>query len=195
MALPSGLERPTPLAPEAAQYAAAGQPLAVTSDPAFDRLVEEAATEHQVDALLVHAIIRVESGYNRYALSHKGAEGLMQLIPGTAHSLGVRNSFDTRQNVRGGVKYLRQMIDRFSDVRHALAAYNAGPQAVERWGGTPPYAETRDYVRNVGGQYEELRRRHGSSPEQATPAEASGPVYAPVEAFLDEQGRLHMRTK
>ena len=112
--------------------------------------VREAAERHGVPEALIKAVIRVESGFNAQAVSRKGARGLMQLMPGTASMLGVRDSFDPRQNIDGGVRHLRGLIDRFgSDLQLALAAYNAGEQAVLNHRGIPPYAETRDYVAKV----------------------------------------------
>jgi hypothetical protein len=112
--------------------------------------VREAAERHGVPEALIAAVIRVESGFNAQAVSRKGARGLMQLMPGTASMLGVRDSFDPRQNIDGGVRHLRGLIDRFgNDLKLALAAYNAGEQAVANYRGIPPYAETRDYVAKV----------------------------------------------
>jgi len=164
----------------------------------IDSLIDESAARYEVDPLLVHAIIHVESRYNRFALSHKGAEGLMQLIPGTARSMGVANSFDSRQNIEGGVRYLRQLQGRFSDLRHVLAAYNAGPEAVSRWRGIPPYAETMDYVYKVGKKYGELRRSQQDAPspvQTAAQAVPSQPAHRPIESYIDPEGRLHLRTR
>ena len=178
-----------------------GQPGAdpkVTTVAELDAMIGEKSREHGVDPLLVHSIIHVESRYNPYALSHKGAEGLMQLMPQTARSLGVRSGFDVRQNVSGGVKYLKQMLEKFDDLRLALAAYNAGPEAVVRWNGIPPYAETQDYVYKVGKRYGELRRQHNSSQVALTPviqAEESEPEFRPLEARVDDEGRLHLKTR
>jgi hypothetical protein len=116
----------------------------------YAREVKEAAERHGVPEALIKAVIRVESGFNPQAVSRKGARGLMQLMPGTASMLGVRDSFDPRQNIDGGVRHLRGLIERFgSDLALALAAYNAGEQAVVNHRGIPPYAETRDYVAKV----------------------------------------------
>lgn len=102
-----------------------------------------------VDASLVRAVIHAESGFNRFAVSPKGAQGLMQLMPSTARELGVSNSFDPRENIRGGVKYLAQLLERLGDEALAVAAYNAGETPVRKYKGIPPYSETRAYVRRV----------------------------------------------
>jgi soluble lytic murein transglycosylase-like protein len=117
----------------------------------FEELIARYAEARGVRADLVRAVIQVESGYNPRAVSVKGAMGLMQLMPGTAAELGVRRPFDPEDNIRGGVAYLRQLLDRFDNNEElALAAYNAGPHAVDRYGNRiPPYKETRDYVRKV----------------------------------------------
>ena len=115
----------------------------------FDDLVEQAARKHGVRADLIHAVVRAESGYDPDCTSSAGAMGLMQLMPGTARWLGVTDPYDPAQNLDGGVRYLREQLDRFGDTRLALAAYNAGPGAVTRYGGVPPYRETQAYVRRV----------------------------------------------
>ena len=117
----------------------------------YDTLIDEHAERQGVRKDLVRAVIQVESGFNPRAVSNKGAIGLMQLMPATARQLGVQNPFDPGENVRGGVAYLRQLLDRYDgDERLALAAYNAGPGAVDRNGQTvPPYTETRNYVSKV----------------------------------------------
>jgi soluble lytic murein transglycosylase len=112
-------------------------------------LIEANASDRELDPTLVQAVIQVESGYNPRALSNKGAMGLMQLMPGTARELAVSDPYDPEQNVRAGTSYLRRMIDRFGDLELALAAYNAGPEAVVKHSGVPPFAETRDYVRRI----------------------------------------------
>ena len=112
--------------------------------------ISDAAARHGVPERLVTAVIRVESAFNTFAVSRSGARGLMQLMPETASILGVRNSFDPQQNVDGGVRHLRAMIDRFgNNLPLALAAYNAGERAVTAYRGIPPYPETRDYVSRI----------------------------------------------
>jgi soluble lytic murein transglycosylase-like protein len=120
----------------------------------YDTLIEEHASKQNLRPDLVRAVIQVESGFNPYALSNKGAMGLMQLMPGTARELGVRNAYDPVQNIRGGTEYLRQLLDKFGgDEALALAAYNAGAGAVTKYGNAiPPYRETRQYVEKIGSR-------------------------------------------
>lgn len=112
-------------------------------------IVEGAATETGVPPDLLNAVIGAESGFHSGAVSPTGAQGLMQLMPGTAEALGVADPFDPAQNVLGGARYLREQLDRFGSIDKALAAYNAGPGAVERYGGVPPYPETQHYVQRI----------------------------------------------
>lgn len=116
-------------------------------------LISQYARQKGMSPRLVQAVVQVESGYNPRALSSKGAMGLMQLMPETAKELRVRNAYDPDQNIRGGTEYLSQQLDRFGSLSLALAAYNAGPTAVSRYGGIPPYRETQDYVRKVLALY------------------------------------------
>lgn len=116
----------------------------------FEPIIKSLATEYGVDKSLVMAVIHAESGYNPNAVSPKGAQGLMQLMPKTAQGLKVSNSLDPKENIRGGVRYLRFLLDTFKgDVTLALAAYNAGLNKVSQYGGIPPYQETRNYVTRV----------------------------------------------
>ena len=124
----------------------------------YDGLIGLPAREHQVEPALVKAVIAAESGFDPEAVSRKGARGLMQLMPTTASRLGVEDPLHPTENVRGGTRYLRLMLDRYGDVERAVAAYNAGPGAVDRHGGIPPYRETQDYVRRVMTYY---RYYHG----------------------------------
>jgi len=182
--------------------------IALPPPPAqIQQLVEKSAKAHNIDPLLVQSVIQVESNYNHYAVSPKGAEGLMQLMPGTARMLGVSNSFDPAENIEAGVKYLRYLQNVYQDDRLALAAYNAGPKAVDRYKGAPPYAETQDYVNQVGQRYQsakqmeaarmeaekaaEQRAAAGDVTEAATAAEEQHPK---LEQSIDQDGRLVLRT-
>lgn len=124
----------------------------------FDGLIRAAAARAGVPPAIVKAVIHAESAFNAGAVSRAGAMGLMQLMPGTARELGVVDPFRADQNVDGGARYLRSMHDRYGSWTHALAAYNAGPTAVDRHKGVPPYTETQQYVRRVLTYY---RRYHG----------------------------------
>jgi soluble lytic murein transglycosylase-like protein len=139
-------------------YAVAGRTLirTTTKPPSsegqsrYDGLIRRHATEFGLSPDLVRAVIQAESGFNPWAVSPKGAMGLMQLMPATARELGVSNPFHPEDNIRGGVSYLARLLARYDqNVELALAAYNAGPGSVERYGAIPPYRETRDYVRKI----------------------------------------------
>lgn len=129
----------------------------------FDAMIAREAGTWNLDPLLIKSVIWVESCFDPQAVSRVGAHGLMQLMPGTAADLGVTDRFDPAQNIRGGVRYLAQMLERFDQsLELALAAYNAGPGAVERHAGVPPFAETRQYVERVQGHY----RRYAAPPDR-----------------------------
>ena len=168
-------------------------------------IVDQSARAHHVDPLLVHSVIQQESNYNLYAVSPKGAEGLMQLTPSTAAMLGVSNSFDPQQNIEAGVKYLKQLQDLYNDDRLALAAYNAGPGAVDKYKWIPPYPETQKYVDQVGKRYDAARQAaaaqvRSDAPEsmaaQADPSEsiAQEDRHPKLEQSFDENGRLSLKT-
>ena len=181
----------------------ASRPASVAPPPAqIQQLVEKSAKAHNVDPLLVQSVIQVESNYNHYAVSPKGAQGLMQLMPGTARMLGVSNSFDPAENIEAGVKYLRYLQNVYRDDRLALAAYNAGPKAVDRYKGAPPYAETQDYVNQVGQRYRTAKETEAAKAaaqtataageaDEAAPAEEQHPK---LEQSVDQNGRLVLRT-
>jgi len=139
-------------ADQPAPDAAAATAAAPVPPAQIDSLVQQNADIWQVDPALIKSVIANESSFNANATSPVGAQGLMQLMPETAASLGVKNPYDPAQNVAGGTRYLRSLLDRFKgDTRLAVAAYNAGPNAVEKYGDVPPYAETQNYVQNVLG--------------------------------------------
>lgn len=140
----------------------------------FMGTVSEQAERHGLDRLLIKAIITVESCFDTHAVSRVGAEGLMQLMPATASELGVTDSFNAHQNIVGGVRYFAEMLARFdNNPELALAAYNAGPKAVERYGGIPPYRETQGYVEKVLRYYEKYQETEQgklTSPAQFEPS-------------------------
>lgn len=125
-------------------------------------IISRYASQFRLEEALVNAIIKVESDYNPRAVSKKGAQGIMQLMPQTARELNVQDPLNPEDNIRGGTRYLRQMLDRFKDLDLALAAYNAGPSAVSRHGGIPPYEETRNYVDRVKKYLHQYRRNKES---------------------------------
>jgi soluble lytic murein transglycosylase-like protein len=134
--------------PSTSKNNAAGFPLRPKAD--LSEVVNEASDRYRLDPDLVNSVIKAESGFNVRAVSPKGARGLMQLMPGTAAQLGVPDTFDPQANVEGGARYLRELLERYNfDLVKALAAYNAGPQRVEQFGGVPPFHETRAYVAKV----------------------------------------------
>ena len=149
----------TPPAPAAA--AATGKALGgfTTGDAMIDSYIAESGARNGVDPLLLYSIMHRESSFRRTAVSPKGARGLMQLMPGTAARFGVSNIFDPRQNIEGGARYVRFLLDLFGgDVRLALAGYNAGEGAVMKYGNrVPPYGETQEYVRRISERYELMR--------------------------------------
>lgn len=131
-------------------------------DTDIDEIIDTFCEKYNMDNNFIKAVIKQESGFNAKALSKKGAMGLMQLMPSTAKSLGVINAFNPWENVEGGVKYLKSLEDKFKgDKKLALAAYNAGPNAVKRYGGIPPYKETQNYVNSIMGIYEKLQDAQG----------------------------------
>ncbi|MCA1960132.1 MAG: lytic transglycosylase domain-containing protein [Desulfomonile sp.] len=134
------------------KFSEAGKPKSI------DRIIREIADEYQIDAALVKAIITVESAFDPQAVSRKGAQGLMQLMPSTARQLNVEKPFDPRENIIGGVKYIKGLIASYGDLRLALAAYNAGPKAVDKYAGIPPYRETIQYVKRVLKHYKRFQR-------------------------------------
>lgn len=152
----------------------------------IDQLLEETANRFQVDPALVRAVVRVESGYNAKAVSNKGAMGLMQLMPATAHRFGVVNAFDPKQNLEGGVTYLKYLLDLFGgDLNRSLAAYNSGEHAVQRAAGIPSIPETQDYVRKVTSFY---KTANAPMMANAIPTE---PLRVPIVRYVDEQQVVH----
>ena len=123
---------------------------ALPPNQSYDQLIDEAAAVHKLDADLIRAVMQTESAFHPLVVSRAGAEGLMQLMPDLATEMGVSDSFDPRENIMGGVRYLKRLLDYYDgDLDLTLAAYNAGPGNVERYGGVPPFAETRKYIRTI----------------------------------------------
>ncbi|HEX7556424.1 MAG TPA: lytic transglycosylase domain-containing protein [Leptolinea sp.] len=134
--------------------ASTGSSTSATSNSSFESIIQQASSKYGVDADLVKAVIQNESAYDPSAVSSAGAMGLMQLMPTTAESLGVDNPMDPAQNVDGGVKLLRELLNQFGgNISNTLAAYNAGPSAVQQYGGIPPYQETQTYVKRILSTY------------------------------------------
>ncbi|MFB3924315.1 MAG: transglycosylase SLT domain-containing protein [Terriglobia bacterium] len=152
----------------------------------INRLVQQTADRFQVDPKLVHAIIQVESDYNPAAVSNKGAMGLMQLVPATAHRYGVSNPFDPKQNIEGGVNHLKYLLDLFKgDLSLSLAAYNAGENSVLRRGGVPDFQETRAYIKKVSGLY-------GVSPvPDSSEKKPAQPPRSQIYRYVDANGVMH----
>ena len=148
----------------------------VASGRSFDKLIEQVALDYEIRPSFVHAVIKAESNYNPRAVSPKGALGLMQLVPKTARRFGVANAFNPVENVEGGVRYLRYLLDLYnSDVRLALAAYNAGEGAVDRYRGVPPYSETMQYVRRVRNLWDSYKRTDVPLAPEPAPKKLEGP--------------------
>jgi hypothetical protein len=150
----------------------------------LNEVVKSASGTYRLDPDLVNSVIRAESGFNVRAVSPKGAQGLMQLMPQTASQLGVRNAFDPRANVEGGTRYLRELLERYDfDLIKALAAYNAGPRRVEQYGGVPPYYETKTYVARIVRDFnkKKLAAKTASQPA-AQESSATKPARTPVPA-------------
>ena len=172
-------------------------PTGATADPSgnaplsndrLEQLIKTVAERHNVDPALVRAVIRTESNGDPAAVSNKGAQGLMQLMPTTAAEMGVTNAFNPQENLEGGVRYLRQLLSRYGgDLDKALAAYNAGASAVDRAKGVPHYRETQEYVKKVtSSYYAGAPARANSSKATSSNATTSHPMYQTV----DEQGRI-----
>jgi hypothetical protein len=169
--------------------------------PDVRSLVDEAAKNFDVNPLLVDSVIQVESNYNPFAVSPKGAQGLMQLMPATAQRFGATDSFDPKQNIEAGVRYLKFLQDTFQDDRLAIAAYNAGEKAVAKYKDVPPYPETVNYVAKVGKKYGQAKRAASGNIETKHEAKNAEEPQAAEEAprhilaYVDPEGKLHIATR
>jgi soluble lytic murein transglycosylase-like protein len=163
-------------------------------------LVDRIAAQQGVEAPLVQSVIQAESNYNPVAVSPKGAQGLMQLIPSTARRFGVTDTFNVAENIQGGVRYLRFLLDYYhDDYTKSIAAYNAGEAAVDKYNGVPPYAETLGYVRTVSKNLSAERKRQASSAQPiaggiSTPAEPDPSVPRHIQAYVGADGVIYYRT-
>jgi soluble lytic murein transglycosylase-like protein len=174
--------------------------------PDVHGLIDEAAKNFDVNPILVDSVIQVESNYNPLAVSPKGAQGLMQLMPSTAQRFGVTDSFDPKQNIEAGVRYLKFLQNTFQDDRLAIAAYNAGEKAVAKYRDVPPYPETINYVARVGKKYGQAKRAAGkdgqvkdnqAKNEAKNVDEPKAAEEAPrhILGYVDPEGKLHIATR
>jgi soluble lytic murein transglycosylase-like protein len=147
----------------------------------LSEVINSASSRYRLDPDLVNSVIRAESGFNVRAVSRKGAQGLMQLMPQTSSQLGVGNAFDAQANVEGGTRYLRELLERYNfDLVKALAAYNAGPRRVEQFGGVPPYYETRAYVARIVRDFNRKKLAQKTVATQPVVPRKSAPEVSPV---------------
>jgi soluble lytic murein transglycosylase-like protein len=169
-------------------------PEVVAAATGIDEAVEKIAAEHAVPAELLHSVIKVESNYNPNAVSSKGALGLMQLIPATARRFGVSDVFNPVENIQGGARYLRYLLDLYNwDLHLTLAAYNAGEAAVAKFGGIPPYAETRNYIVLVDRQLEKKAasvRKPQPAAVEAKPAPRDPAAPNPIREIVETDGTV-----
>ena len=163
----------------------------------LDAMVDRIARQEGVEAPLVHSVILAESNYNPVAVSPKGAQGIMQLIPSTARRFGVGNAFDAEENIQGGVRYLHFLLDYYhGDYTKSIAAYNAGEAAVDKFHGVPPYAETLGYVRTVAKHLTAERQHVSAGPAKpsnsVTPASTAASHH--IEAQIGADGLIYYKT-
>jgi soluble lytic murein transglycosylase-like protein len=184
--------------PVAVSVTGDSSPSETAAAPDIETLVSRIAGEQGVEESLIHSVIRAESNYNPYAISPKGAQGLMQLIPATARRFGVGNTFDPQENIRGGVKYLKFLLEYYQgDYAKAIAAYNAGEKAVDKYHGVPPYPETQNYVVQVAKNLKTARSKRAARPAsdpQTVASTGSPETNAPPPASVGSDGRVYYRT-
>ena len=186
---------PPPAKPNAEARPATPSPSQPVATASIPDIVNSASATHHLDPDLVNSVIHAESGFNVRARSPKGAQGLMQLMPSTAGQLGVANAFDPKANVGGGTQYLRQLLEQYNfDLVKALAAYNAGPQRVDKYRGVPPYSETRAYVARIVREYnkkkeaqeKQAQKKQGQEKQASSKGENQAsqqpPAAAPIQS-------------
>jgi SLT domain-containing protein len=198
------LSLPAPATPSISSAAspAPTHPAPSKPSPPMNEVVNTASAEYHLDPDLVNSVIHAESGFNAHAVSPKGARGLMQLMPNTASQLGVNNAFDPQDNVQGGSRYLRELLERYNfDLVKALAAYNAGPERVEQYNGVPPFRETRAYVARIVHEYnvkktaqekqekEEKRKQLAAKTQAAKAAKTPKPASKPATTAVTAESR------
>ncbi len=187
---------PRVVAPVEVGAQAPAAPAAVTDRPdlglGINAVVESIAAQHSLPPQLIHSVIQVESNYNPNAVSPKGALGLMQLIPSTARRFGVSDAFDPVENIQGGAKYLKYLLDLYNnDYRLALAAYNAGEAAVAKYGDVPPFAETRNYVVQVGKRLEQAQKAAAAQKQkEVKPVEAKPDTPRMIQQVVEADGTI-----
>ncbi len=180
-------ETTQPAAATTASTTPAPQPAAITTRPDLDSVVREASARRQLDPDFVNSVIKAESNFYPHAVSPKGAQGLMQLMPGTAAKLGVHDPFDPKANVEAGTAYLSQLFELYdNDPIRALAAYNAGPQRVQQYHGVPPYRETKLYIARIVRDYNAKKARQKT---QATATKAAGTKAGAASAARTPAGK------
>jgi soluble lytic murein transglycosylase-like protein len=173
----------------------AGQPKTASSVSDLEELVDRIATRQGVEVPLVHSVIRAESNYNPGAVSPKGAQGIMQLIPATSRRFGVSDAFNAEENVEGGVKYLRSLLDYYQgDYARAIAAYNAGEAAVDKYHGIPPYMETENYVSRVARNLKTARLKRIKESVKVEDAPSRPETSRPIQASIGSDGLIYYRT-
>jgi soluble lytic murein transglycosylase-like protein len=179
-------------------FAVASNAVSNVADVDLESLVDRIADEQGVESPLVHSVIRAESNYNPGAVSPKGAQGIMQLIPATARRFGVNDTFNAKENIEGGVRYLRFLLDYYQgDYGKAIAAYNAGEGAVDRYHGIPPYAETQNYVVQVARNLKTARQKKAKAAVSVAANVKPGAAEEtsrPIQTSVGSDGRVYYRT-
>jgi soluble lytic murein transglycosylase-like protein len=155
----AGSESPSGTSPTSSFHTLFNQKTNQMAPAELESLIQDSSHSLGIDSGLVKAVINAESGFNPYAVSKAGALGLMQLMPATAQSMGVENPFNAAENIQGGAKYLKTLLDKYKSVPNAVAAYNAGPGNVDKYHGIPPFSETQQYVQRVLGLYQQYSQK------------------------------------